>query len=409
MGKVNFSSSQPREMPVEFIQPSTPPSWGFLATLFFTDLLAPPVEMCQKAFHQVRQDGTFGTLRRMGRALQKHPLDAFVLAGSLALGFCPSIAEKSVLIPTTLGTAAAVRNSRMFTEIAKTVNGQTLIEQGVKLSCYAIVIYMVSSVPVTAAYDTLSETRAAYSGGPCDDSLDSVVDKVLGCLIEGNSIEECHRLAPQELKLDHQVFTRHSPGEIVSSVEIHNGGKVCFLTADKQSAVTKTCFPTITDPSKRTIEKLPEMTLARAQEGLEIGDSVLHVAVHREEDMTTTLLQKLGTFLRLMGDKKARDWLPKSSDCGGFRKTSETTQLSEKAICLLTALHPQGPVTQTCFDPANPSHIIAKTTEGIEMDFQPDGNPVLVVVRNPTLFGLNPSADSSSDSSDQCELECKCR
>jgi hypothetical protein len=411
MVKVHLPSSVQDGIKIELIQPQTPPpSWSSLAKLFFTDLFATPVEMCQNVFVHVVERGPVGTLQGFCQILRKHPIDTVSLVASISLSLDPTIAQ-NVLVPVALTTTRAVRNSQMFIDMAKAFDDKTSIGSGIKLGCYAVVVYFaidfVCSVPGAAGYEwnALVEAKEAYSGDVCDAPLSHNIRNVVQCLLDRHPFKLCHQFKTDDLELDHQEFTQHQSGAL-SSVEF-KGEKVCFLTAqDPQGPVTKTCFPKITDYKDRITELVPNLTLERARDGLAQGTTVIHVAMGKilnEAELMYEQVRALSKFFQL---NDIGNWRPAPSRCGTFIETASTTNLPNHAVCLLTALDRNGPVTQTCFNPDNPSQVVVKPIEGIEMDF-PDDKPVSLFIKNPKLLGLNPSADSSSDGSKECDCTCE--
>ena len=101
------------------------------------------------------------------------------------------------------------------------------------------------------------------------------------------------------------------------------------------------------------------------------GRSVRHVAIHQNDEA-----------------------------CGGFHENSAPTDVGDNAVCLLTALKPGGKVSQTCYDPKKFSTITVKEAVGevelalMELTFKGDGKPTAIVIKNPKLFGLDPSTAS---------------
>lgn len=194
------------------------------------------------------------------------------------------------------------------------------------------------------------------------------------CLKEGKAFGDCAKLVRGAFEKDLYVFTHH-PTDTVSIVQLGENQKVCFLTALSQdSEVTKTCFTDIHLPETRTTELLAGMKLSRAHEGLSKGHSVRHVGLHSH-----------------------------SRGCGSFDEKLAEMNLGDKPSCLLTAFKPDGPVTQTCYNPENPSVVTVKEINGLSLSFTSNGEPVSIVVNDPKLLGLDPSGEVGSKPDCVCE------
>jgi hypothetical protein len=232
------------------------------------------------------------------------------------------------------------------------------------------------------------------------DAWKTVMSPVSKCLYAGGSLEQCQRQIPDshsiyDLGKDMYAFTRHASANAeldpVSIVQL-DGQKTCFLTAlDTKSPVTKTCFDSLTNLDTRSVEVVPDLSLLRAHEGLQPGQSVRHVGLHL-----------------LYGGSH-------SASCGHFSQASAKYELGEKPACLLTALRPGGDVTQMCFDPNNPETLTVKPVEGISLNFEDNGGkPVSIVIKDPSKLGLNvkpeivpPSQDSKTPSVVEGEKVCE--
>ena len=357
----------------------------FIKTFYtYEDPEAPgqEISMITEVFENVRQlsqDGTLGIMRRVGKALRHHPVEAFSLAGSLALGMT-NIGESLPLIPVVLATAGAVRNSKALTQLAKTFESPSFIDKSIKFALWGLAGYTITyafSFPAAAAleWNSAADARDHYSGrGPCLNQFAQAMSDTHNCLKEGKAFGDCAKLVRGAFEKDLYVFTHH-PTDTVSIVQLGENQKVCFLTALSQdSEVTKTCFTDIHLPETRTTELLAGMKLSRAHEGLSKGHSVRHVGLHSH-----------------------------SRGCGSFDEKLAEMNLGDKPSCLLTAFKPDGPVTQTCYNPENPSVVTVKEINGLSLSFTSNGEPVSIVVNDPKLLGLDPSGEVGSKPDCVCE------
>ncbi len=324
---------------------------------------------CQKIFQQIKQEGVSGILKNIAQIIKNHPTDTFIMLSSFALG-CESLESRSLLIHTAVATVSTVRQSQTLVKFTQTLRCETILEKGLKLALYGSAIYGVCSVSAAAAleWNSVADAKMHYNGkGPCENQLRHDIGASAKCLSNGKGFDECRALIPEGASKDLYVFTHH-PSGAVSIVQF--GQKVCFLTAlTPNSAATKTCFFDITNPGTRTVEALPDMQLSHAHRGLPTGHSVRHIALHKDQH-----------------------------GCGVFHEDTANEAIGDQPTCILTALTPGGDVTQTCYDPKNPTAMTLKKIEGIDLNFQDDGKPVSIVIKNPQLLGLNPYAKKGDDS-----------
>lgn len=374
------------------VETQKPYSWTSFPAHFTTTLVEPllyfPAD-CVRASkitaQQLKQDGVLGIMRRIGHAIRQHPLDAFVLAGSLALGYT-NIAEISPLIPAAIATGGAVRSGQVFLKMVGSVQAHTVSAKSVKFTLYAATLVLCASPALGLEWNSVADAKRHYATVGCAELSDKILHPAHQCLFEGKGMLECAKLITDPVANDVQVFTLHS-SNAVSIVNLDQG-KVCFLTAlTRQSPVIKTCFPNIAEPGIRTVEEVNDMTLAQAHQGLETGQSVRHIAVHAFKE-----------------------------SCATFHEQTAELGIGENPICVLTALRPGGEVTQTCFNPQNPVAISLKEAKGIELDFNKDGQPTSIIVRNPKMIGLNPypkepqhqvESQEELQSEETCHCECK--
>jgi hypothetical protein len=217
-------------------------------------------------------------------------------------------------------------------------------------------------------WTSYSDAKAHYSGGGCSSLRVKQISPSVKCLEDGKGLSACHELIPQGVEFDLYEFARHpSQDSKLDPVSITKFGakKICFYTAlVHDGKVTETCFSDLKRPDDRTV-KIADMSLVKAHEGLEAGKSISHVAI----------------------DPLMRD------ACGSFRTTQTRNDLGEVPTCLLTALTPEGEVSQLCFDPENPSFLTLKEAKGISLSFEKNGKPVSLIVKDPKALGLKVSAD----------------
>jgi len=138
----------------------------------------------------------------------------------------------------------------------------------------------------------------------------------------------------------------------------------CFYSAlSGQTDVTRTCFTDLGNPNTRTVERVEEMFLSEAHEGLEPGQSVQHIGMFK--------------------DAKA---------CGFFHEVKSNFNLGDNPVCLLTSLKPRDTVSQVCFDPSHPESVVLKPMQGISLS-HPGDEPVSIVIEKPEELGLNLEPD----------------
>lgn len=338
-----------------YIQSNFPPIMSvpvnFVATLFEPFFFTP--KQCQTKLQDIvkniQKEGVTGIMRKVGNAIKNHPLDIFVLAGvSLSQA---EIMQSRVLI-VSFATANAARTAQVFTSLAKELKDKTLVGRVLKVALYGSAVYTISSIPLAAAleWNTLSEAKNYYKGGACQEPFATAIQPSSLCLQAGKSFEECRELIPEDYTNDLYVFTRH-PSKAVSIIKINK--EVCIFTAlNKDSGVTKVCFPDINKPDIRTVEQVLTLTLEDSYKDLNEGKSIRHIGLHKG---------------------------PKS--CGTFHEKTAVTTI-DQATCIYTSLHPEAEVSKTCFDPKNPTQITLREAKDVHLSFQADGKPVSIVFTN---------------------------
>ena len=191
-------------------------------------------------------------------------------------------------------------------------------------------------------YTDSSMAQAAYNGGPC---TDQDIINTIQCIDAGGAHDTCLRAnnLPVSTATDEYFFTRHltsSPDLDPVSITSIGEHQTCVQTAlTDHSPVTRVCFSDMNNPESHTIHVLEQMTLPRAQAGLEPGSSAHHSAVHNG-------------FFTACGMTKIMPTAPISSDV--------------KPICLFSASGPQDDVTKLCFDSQNPGMPVVTRVEVIE-------------------------------------------
>ncbi len=358
-----------------------------LVTSFITTLFEPFIDEGAQSFYrdqiqQIKQDGTgylWDKIKRSYQAIKSHPLDAASLATGVIFGHYPDLAEFAPIIPTIIGTLNNTRTSFSWLSFAKSIDGTTITNKGIKLVVAGGAVYLAASIPVASAleWNNLAAAKAHYNGGACPKKpWDTVMTPASSCLKEGKGLEVCRILIPADVKQDLYVFTRHPSSNAgidpVSIVRLDDG-KTCIQTALTQdSAVTEICFPNLQDPSTRTVKIIENLKLSKAHEGLKPGESVQHIGLHLK-----------GTGFG--GEERS---------CGTFHDASADYNLGEQPICLLTAQNPGEDVTQVCFNPKHPEAItVKKAEEGISLEFTADGKPVSLLIKNPKKMGIDINPD----------------
>ena len=208
------------------------------------------------------------------------------------------------------------------------------------------------------------------------------------CLGEGKPFAECAALASpgdKWLTTDLMVFTRHPSGP-VSIVQMNpEGTKVCYITAASETArVAKTCIDNINKLGTYTVVELPELTMKRAYEGLQLGESARHIAFHSPAD----------------------SGYHSGYSCGAFHRMSAEMGIGDKPACIVTAFGPEEKVVQTCFDLKNPTAVIVKGIENFPIEYPDDGKPFSYITKNPEALGLDPYLET--EEKPKAKPECKC-
>ena len=358
----------------------SPSSWKDILQipyLFVTSLFEPFTNQDAQDFYksqltQVQEEGiteyTSDKAKKASLAIKNHPLDAISLMGGLALGYT-DMGEYTPAIEAVVITANRLKNGKSLINLAQSVDGQALVNKGLKLALIGGVVYIISSVPTAAAYDwnNLKDAEDHYSGGACPKNpWERLMTPATNCISEGGNLNTCRALIPEGPETDLYVFTRHPSSDEslnpVSITKLHDD-MTCFYTALRpDSPVTRTCFPDPSDPSVRSVERALDMNLMRAHMGLKPGMSKEHIG------------------MRFQG-----------RECGYFHEGTAKSDVGEDATCLYTALKPGEEVTQLCYDPKNPESLVLMKAEDVElkadesMVFKEDGNPISFVIKRKAL------------------------
>lgn len=316
---------------------TTSTSWYTLPKLFITSFFDDHIDDIQKNGFPIKVE------------LLDKPLDTALFVVSLVSKANPVVATALATKNIYNATKTALSNDPSIPSIQKILG--VALYSGAALS-------ILSSIPMinAAEYNSLAEAKAAFPGQGCDAYLREKMFPIKVCLQKGGSLTDCKSLV-ENMDSDLYIFTNHNGP--VSIVQLHND-KTCVLTAlDSASDVTKTCF-TGSDLSTRSVERVEGLSLTKAHEGLEPGESVQHV----------------GLFKHFTG-------------CGIFRKVDSNFNLGDEPVCMLTSLNPGGSVSQVCFDPAQPESLVLKPApEGIILEHSGD-QPASIIVKNPEKFGLD--------------------
>ncbi len=345
------------------------------AALFVTSFLDPLIETYTFCKDRVREQGviqiTCNSIQGVGRAVREHPLDAVCLV----TGFLGNV---EVLLPV-VHLVNRVKAAQLMKRMFISDRSSSLAARLVTVTSYGMVAYFVLSPSVAAAleYNSLADAKKAYPGGPCpSDPWQNLMHPAAECVRQTESLHECQSVIPSQTHNDLYVFTRHLSTQVtMDPVSIINFAKnmTCFYTSlNETSGVAKTCFPDLNRLDIRTIEQVEGMTLSKAHEGLQPGESVIHIGMQLE-----------------------------NQGCGFFSPTVAKTDL-EHGVCLLTSLKPGDSVSQMCFDPQHPESITLKKIEGIELNHPTEG-PVSVLIKDPKAFGLRVEPDRP-DCAPDCTL-----
>ena len=346
----------------------------FVGSLFepFTDTTAQ--NFYRNQYEQIQQKGigeySWEIIKGVGRYAYEKPKHASTLALGAALGW----QDPETLNPAfhiALGVVATVKNGQSLNALAETFEGSPSLKTGIKV---VILCIGISSIPTTEALEwmNVADAKSHYSGGPCSENpWTHLLGPAANCVREGGTLQECRAHITDQTDNDLYVFTRHhsntSPKlDPVSIVKLHED-QTCFYTnLGKTSLVTRTCFKDIAEISDRTVEEVKDFHLKTFQDGLEPGQSTVHIGMKLQDG---------------------------SSACALFHDREATYDLGDKPICVLTTLGKEEPVSQVCFDPQNPESVTLKEgPEEISLDHGGDG-PVSLVFTNPKAIGLNPNPD----------------
>lgn len=374
----------------------------FVKTLFEPFLFSPQTywntfkSSFKESVKELKDIGTTGIVRRINQAFQNHFVDGCALAGSIILSHS-NIPELSPLVVLAVVTTNAVNNTDCFAKkfdefatktfvklIGSKISGSPIkslkisertLEKVISWIIYAGFSYYAASAIAPAAalsWNSVSEAKEYYSGGPCTGVLSDAIGPSSQCLKDGELFENCLKRVPSAHPSDAVVFTQHESG-VVTIVEL-SPQRVCYLAAkDINVPVVKTCFNDVQHLQGQTVELLPQMTLKDAYKGLPKGMSVQHIAVHSG-----------GRSCATFNDAKA-----------------EIVQL-ENPKCILTSPEAGGDVIQTCLDPQYPSSITVKPLLGLHLN-SPNGGPISIVIDNPELLGLNPAVAPEPENPCKCD------
>jgi hypothetical protein len=259
--------------------------------------------------------------------------------------------------------------------------GSSSVSKVEKGLLYALALYELSGlVPVARAieFNTFQQARDHYPGTGCEPEYSAAIRGPKACIIKGDQLQACAAVANKAYHNDFAIYTRHfaaGENDPVSIVRVNTDNTtVCMYSAlDKTSGVTKTCFTDLTKGFDRTLEVLPAISMEDAHKGLEPGKSWSSIEV--------------------------------DAQCAYFHKHDTKVDVGPDAVCQLSAVVPGGPVSQTCFDPKNPTVITLKEADGVELEFPKDhdGKPISVIFRKPIQAGLDPTATAAKSS---CKFVC---
>lgn len=279
------------------------------------------------------------TVSLAAKKMYEHPVEAatLLIAGTGLNEIVPYLTEavqgvQYLKIGAQLYPLVSVESSHSF------------VKKGLKIATIAGAVYALEALPAAAAlkYSSAADAMAAYSGGPC---FEQDIVNTIRCIDVGGGHDACLRAnnLPLSTSTDEYFFTRHvsaSPNLDPVSITSIGDHQTCIQTAlTAHSPVTQVCFSDMRHVANHTTQVLDQMTLSRAQAGLESGSSAHHMAVQ------TGLL----------------------TACG-MTKVMPTTPIAHEVIptCLLSATGPQDDVTKLCFDPQNPGMPVVARLEIME-------------------------------------------
>lgn len=323
--------------------------------------------MCYKnQVQKIQENGLRSFLcdisHKVVRAVKEHPSDVILVCGGvLGSGYFNTRGLEVIALPIA-STIGSLRSCKSILDEAKKMPHDTLVQAAIKCTLAMVPLYIIASIPAAAAkeFNSLSEAREYYNGGPCQGQLGELMKPAVACLKSEAPLQTC---ASDIIDTDIYIFTRHqtSQSELdpVSIVKAEKG-QTCFYTAlNADSAVTKTCFADLKTPQIRTTEKLDAFTLTEAHKGINPGQSVKHISI--KKDFTS---------------------------CGAFEEVPAKQDILGETICLLTALEPGGEVTKTCFNPDDPAILTLEKVEGLTLEFANTGKPVSIVIKDPSRLNL---------------------
>ena len=273
-----------------------------------------------------------------------------------------------------VNAVANIKQTKMFYDLASTLNSNNLLNKTLRMALYTGGIYALTQIPMAAAHEfnTYTQAKNHYTPGECSRESRQWIMPIKTCIEKGGSFAECKTQNPYTGNGNTQVdiFTRHlsntedfDPVSKVLFGDNYEGGKTCFFTSlNTESKVTKLCFKNLNNPSDRSIEVV-NINLSNAHEGLNSGETGIHVAA-----------------------------ISSYNECGYFPPHEKNpTTLEGNPICVLTAIKPGGEVTQICFDPTNPGAVTLKVNEDFGLNFEDNGDnkPVSLIIKNPKKVGLN--------------------
>lgn len=290
-------------------------------------------QLCEKPASYVAD-----TVSLAAKKTYEHPMDAATLlvAGTGLNEVVPYVNE-------VVQGLQYFKMGAQFYPLVAVENVQDFVEKGLKIAAIASAVYALEALPAAAAlkYTSVADARAAYSGGPCPDKG---ITNAISCIDAGEGHGTClsSNNLPQSASADEYFFTRHvsaSPNLDPVSITSIGDNQTCIQTALSANApVTQVCFSDMHHVANHTTQVLEQMTLSRAQVGLESGASAHHMAVNAD-----------------------------TYGCG-ITKVMPTTPIAHDVTptCLLSATGPQDDVTKLCFDPQKPGMPVVTRLEAVE-------------------------------------------
>lgn len=241
--------NQPRQSIVNFPSEALSIPVLFVKTLFEPLYISP--KALQKQFKKLRQDGAWGIMRRIGRAILKHPSDTFVVASSLLLGYTNVANELPGFIPVVV-TAQAIRNSKQVIELAQSMKSHRMLEKGAKVVLYGMTIYMISSTPAVAGFWWSNQPNPQPTCKTTAETWEGIVP-VKDCVAENKHLQDCLDLVPANYQGNFTIKTHHASGAI-STIGWNDDDNFCFRVLQKSSdtQATEDCYADIRKPCENS-------------------------------------------------------------------------------------------------------------------------------------------------------------